>query len=490
MANENIVLIMSDQHHKRAMSSAGHPIVKTPAMDKLASRGLSFSNAHCNFPLCGPSRAAFMTGRHPHENGVLTNDAEIPCDMPTFAHSFHVNGYETVLSGRMHFVGLDQRHGFEKRLIGDCPESSFIAAGWQLQQVLGDLVDTPGMSLTGLKKSGPGNSGYLDYDKAVTKATLDYLEERQQTKNDQPFLLVAGYAMPHCPFVCEPDDFYQYYDQVPLRDSREESLGEQHPFYQQLRKRWGSNPLPDAATMRRVETAYYGMVNHMDRQVGAIMDAIDNSDYADNTTIIYTSDHGEQLGEHGMWWKSTFMEGSIGVPLLVSTSDKKRTGQTSKANVSLMDIGPTLLDLVGIETTPGTTAASFRCVLDDDESQWSDAVFAENCFPSYFSSPQRMYKKGPWKYSYFHDMPAQLFNIDDDPNEEHNLANDPAQVDRIKEMNARVLENWDPHAQAETIKLRSEELRLIGQSQKLVMPPEPDPLWFDTVPENYIEDIT
>ena len=158
-------------------------------------------------------------------------------------------------------------------------------------------------------------------------------------------------------------------------------------------------------------------------------------------------------------------------------------------NVSLMDIGPTLLDLADIAPTPGATAESFKCILDADESQWHDEVFAENCFPGFFSSPQRMYRKGPWKYSYFHEMPAQLFNIDDDPHEKNDLANDPVQAERIKTMQARVLENWDPVAEAEAIKLRNEELQLIGQSQKLAMPPEPDPLWFESPLENYIDEI-
>ncbi len=495
MRKPNIVLIMSDQHHKRAMSWAGHPYVKTPAMDRLASKGFSFRQTFCNYPLCGPSRAAFMTAQHPYENKVVTNTGEIRTDTPTFAHQFLASGYETVLSGRMHFVGIDQRHGFEKRLIGDVPESAHISAGWKLSNVLGELAGTAGMSKHGVEKSGPGRSGYLSYDEHVTKATVKFLEDRKTNPSDKPYMMTVGYVMPHCPFVAESDDFYQYWDQLPTPQTSEESLGEQHPFTEELRRHWGVNPLPDAQTQKRTAAAYLGMVNHLDRQINAVVQAIEASGEADNTIIVYTSDHGEQLGEHGLWWKSTFYEGSIGVPLIIARPNDPRAGEETQANVSLMDIGPTLLDLAGLDPLPGASGKSFRCVLDGQEADWCDEVFAEQTKSmvgdamSDVGFPQRMLKQGSWKYVYYHGMRPQLFNTTEDPNEEHDLWNDPAQADRIKAMHARVLQDWDPEKENKRHQTNREQLAVIARATRAAPPPEPDPVWFKTPPENYIDPI-
>ncbi len=501
MRKPNIVLIMSDQHHKRAMSWAGHPYVKTPAMDHLASKGLSFRQAFCAYPLCGPSRASFMTSQHPHETGVFTHQGEFRTDTPTFAHQFLASGYETILSGRMHFVGLDQRHGFERRLLGDVSPTAFLATlfknttGEHLNPVLTDLHGTQGMSKQGIEKSGPGNSGYLAYDKQVTKATVKFLEERKTNPSDKPYMLTVGYIMPHCPFVAESDDFYQYWDQLPTPDTREESLGQQHPFLEELRRHWGVNPMPDAQTFKRVQAAYYAMVNHLDRQIDAVMQAIEASGEADNTIIVYTSDHGEQLGEHGLWWKSTFYEGSIGVPLIISRPNDPRAGEETQSNVSLMDIGPTLLDLAGLDPLPGVSGQSFRCVLDDKEDDWCDEVFAENSNSlagpqmSTLGLPQRMFKQGPWKYVYYHGMRPQLFNTAEDPLEENDLWDDPSQTDRVKAMQARALDEWDPEIERQRHEVIDQQYAVFAKATCAAPPAEPDEAWFDSPPKNYIEPI-
>lgn len=152
----NILIIMSDQHHARVMGNAGDPYARTPALDALTARGVSFSNTYCTFPLCGPSRMSFMTGRQPFDLRHWDNEGQLNGAIPTFAHAFLAGGYDTVLSGRMHFVGCDQRHGFAERTMGDVSESSILPAGMSLKKILGDLVDTPGMRLAGIQKSGPG----------------------------------------------------------------------------------------------------------------------------------------------------------------------------------------------------------------------------------------------------------------------------------------------------------------------------------------------
>ena len=156
----NIVLVMSDQHHPGFMGCAGEPLVKTPAMDRLAGQGVRMTQTYCTFPLCGPSRASFLTSRLPSAVDCMFNHSTLTPDVATFAHQFLVGGYDPVLCGRMHMVGYDQLHGFTQRIAPDVPDSVHIGGGWKLQNILGDLIDTPGYSRQGLIKSGPGATGY------------------------------------------------------------------------------------------------------------------------------------------------------------------------------------------------------------------------------------------------------------------------------------------------------------------------------------------
>lgn len=479
----HVLVIMSDQHHRDFMGVAGHPRVRTPHLDALAARGRWCSHAYCPFPLCGPSRASFMTGRQPQHTGVLANHTEFRGDMPTFAHGFGAAGYETVLSGRMHFVGLDQRHGFERRLIGDVPASGYIAAGWALEAVLGELRDTPGMGLQGLTKSGAGRSGYLAYDEAVTATTTAYLRER---RDDRPLLLVVGYVMPHCPFVADPEDYALYDGVVPLPTLTDADLADQHPYTAAQRRRYGTSPLPDPATRRRVATAYHGMVTHLDRQVGQVLAALADAGMADQTLVLYTSDHGEQLGEHGCWWKSTFYNGSIGVPLVAAGPGIAPAPAPITANVSLTDIGPTLLELAGLEPLPDVDGRSVAGLLQGRGVDGPDRVYGEYVdSPGQPGTPQRMVKDGPWKYVYYHGQPPQLFH-DDDPGESVDHARDPAQAERLAAMRALALDGWDPEAVAALHAERLRQATLVGRwGRAAVAKLELDPPWFDAPPPNH-----
>ncbi|MBI3831858.1 MAG: sulfatase-like hydrolase/transferase [Planctomycetes bacterium] len=487
----NILLLMSDQHHKRALGCADRQRSHTPNLDALAARGARFENTSCPFPLCGPSRMAFMTARWPHRTDCLTNLSELSSDIPTFAHAFHAAGYETVLSGRMHFVGFDQRHGFERRLIGDVPPSAFIKKGWGLEPVLGNLVDTPGMSRAGIAKSGPGRTGYHAYDEAVTDATVRWLQERKARKSSaetKPFMLVAGLASPHCPFVAPPEDFYRYWDALTDADLPDPRLDTLHPVHQEMRKRSGIDPLPDAVIRRRVHCAYLGLVTFLDRCVGRMLDALRESGLQENTVVVYTSDHGEQLGEHGMWWKSTFYEGSVGVPLLMAGPGVRLSGLVRCENVNLIDLGPTLLDLAGAEGLPGADGRSFARLLKGDSSNWVNETFAEHVSWNGMQ-PQRMVRRGPWKYCYYHGNAPELFNLDEDPHEFHNRATDPACAQVCADLKARVLEEWDPERMATRLALLQKEETLLTKWHRSRHLPEPDPAWFDAPQDNHIEPI-
>lgn len=490
----NILVIMSDQHHAGVLGSEGDRVVDTPCLDALAARGVRFAQAYCPSPLCGPSRMAFMTARQPHETGVWSNECSLNSDVPTFAHGFLAGGYQTVLSGRMHFVGTDQRHGFQTRLVGDVPESAYLAAGWQLTQVLGDLVDTPGYSVAGLRKSGPGRTGYHAYDERVTEVTCDWLRQRGRAPAmASPFLLVVGYAAPHCPFVAPPEDFAHAARRIGPADLPAPDLGV-HPWLAQMRRRAGVDPPPPRQDQWRARVAYYGLCRFLDRQVAAVLAALTAAGLADDTIVVYTSDHGEMLGEHGWWWKSTFYEGACRVPLLIAGPPLPLPAGRPNAvgaNVSLLDLGPTLLDLAGLPPLPGVSGRSFAGFLRAPApTAWPDRVFAELAGaggPEHPVQPQRMVRSGPWKYVYYHDAGETLHHLADDPHELRDVAADPQMRPVVAELRAAALAGWDPVAIERRLATELAERQLIRCWLEAVRPPEPDPLWFAASPPNWVD---
>ncbi len=482
----NILLIMSDQHHAGVMGCAGDAIAQTPNLDRLAREGLLFSNAYCAFPLCGPSRMSFMTCRHPHEIGLWDNESQLSSDTPTFAHSFLAAGYDTVLAGRMHFVGGDQRHGYAQRLIGDVPESAYLAAGWKLKKVLGDLVDTPGMSLNGLLKSGPGRTGYHAYDEAVTHAAVAWLQQRGRGDQGNPFLLTVGYAAPHCPFVAPPADFEALGRRITPSDLPRPE-GRLHPANALKRKAYGTDPEPPVDAQWRTRVAYYGLCTFLDRQIGAVLSALQSTALAENAVVVYCSDHGEMLGEHGMWWKSTFYDGASRVPLIISWPGQLKAGGSRAEKVSLMDIGTTLIDLAGIEPLAGASGRSFRSLLvENADGQWDDTVFAEYAERG-SGAVSRMVRSGPWKFNYYHGMQPELYNLQDDPGETTDLAGQPQLRSIAQRLRELALRDWVPERVSGYMERRNRELALIAGWVNAVAPPEPDPLWFSAPPENWVD---
>jgi len=479
---------MSDQHHPRFMSCAGEPLVQTPNLDALAARGTRFSNAYCNFPLCCPSRMSFLSSRLPSQISCLTNSAQLGSDVPTFAHAFNEADYETVLCGRMHINGPDQRHGFVKRIIGDVTpvyERQYAT----IAQVLGDVLKgTTGPDANAIRVSGPGESGYQAYDRAVTDAAVNYLNERD-ADGSSPFMMVVGYVLPHAPFVAPPEDYALYDKQITIDDLPQHDPDLLHPEMHRLQRRARLEDTDPVALedQRRARVAYYGMCTYLDRLIGEVVASLESTGQLENTIIVYTSDHGEQLGEHGMWWKHTFYEGSVGVPLIFAGPGVPQ-GHVADGNVSLLDIGPTLLGMAGGPEIPRADGRSFRCLFDDNDAAWHDTVIAENLWPPDAPCLHRMIKRGPWKLCHYHGYEPQLFNLDDDPQELNDRAADPACQAVCDELMRDLLHNWDHDAIMREHQADLQIQTWAGNWRQKSDLPEPDALWFDEAPENWVGD--
>lgn len=448
----NILVILSDQHHARFMGNAGHPVVETPHLDRLAREGVRFDAAYCPSPLCGPSRMSFLTGLYPCHSGVYANGQALASDLPTFAHALGGAGYDTALIGRMHLVGPDPHHGFEEKWGQDVTPSTL---GGGILPLLEGLAAGGGPE--GLQLSGPGDSAYQHYDDRITDLACDWLARRPP---DRPFCLTVGLALPHNPFVCSPDDYQRYIDRVPQPLPRDRRGGGSHPLERRKRDaiQWDRVTAEDEW---RTLIAYHGSVTATDRRVGRILEELDRQGLTDDTLLIYTSDHGEAAGERGLWYKTTMYEGSAAIPLILRCPRHIPGGQTRSECVNLIDVTATLLETAGLPPLPAGDGRSLWGLATGVNPDWKNETFAEYGTRWGCSELSRMIRRGSWKYVYYDGYPDELFDLSSDPRETRNLAEAPECQGIRRDLRNRLMTDWDPVRINRDLDLWNERNRLI-----------------------------
>lgn len=481
MEKPNIIYILSDQHNASVMGCAGDPYVKTPNLDALAQQGTMLTNSYCNSPLCCPSRASMLSGLLPSENGVYNNMQALRSDQATFVHSLSVAGYETVLSGRMHFNGPDQRHGYEKRFVGDIT-NSHPGTG---SGVYGSGVfrATPGQNRYAIEFSGAGNSAVLCFDHDVTDAACDYLEQRDDTR---PLFMTVGLYGPHCPYICPEDLFNYYYGLLPEPEEiTEEYRNSIHPAIQDWYKNRGVTDI-SVEDVKRVRAAYYGMVTHIDNLVGKIMNKIKDTLGLDNTIIVYGSDHGDNIGEHGLFWKTNFYEGSSRIPLIFSWKDVFAKNTKINGLTSLLDLAPTFIDIANGSSLPHMNGESLLENLKTGKEVAEDRVVISQLADIKGDTPSAMIRKNEYKFvlHYGHETP-QLFDLNNDPNEYHDLAENPEYLEVRNELKEELLKYWDPEKVSEDVELAKAHLKIL-EKWGSVTNVEPVDAWSSDPKENYI----
>lgn len=391
----DILIFLSDQHDGRILSHMGETVIRTPNLDRLAREGVSFSAAYTSCPLCVPARMSMLTGRLPSRTGVFTNSGSIHPEMPTFLHSLQLAGYETVLCGRMHFEGEDQRHGFTKRIALDITPTDF---GGQ-DAFLRNLAPC-GVLLTGagcLQAVGGGNSPTLEYDRYVVAEALSWLRQ----EHEKPQCIVVGTYGPHHPYVAEPELYQYYYDRVGLPENLEAGI----PSYYQEKPRDCNTAL-----VRAVRAAYWGLIEFADNCVGAVRSAW--NEYLKRTgrrgVFAYLSDHGDHAGERGMYGKQTLFEPSVRVPLLFA-GDGIPENRRIQTPVSLLDIAPTIIQLAGGEQLPNCDGRDLLHTLQTGEEPECRSVVSEWITGPYSFGTHygRMIRKGKFKLVHFPDFPEE-----------------------------------------------------------------------------------
>ncbi|MEE2657765.1 MAG: sulfatase-like hydrolase/transferase [Candidatus Latescibacterota bacterium] len=449
----NLLYMHSDQHSPFVASCYGDNVVDTPNLDALAKRGVTLDGCYCPSPICVPSRMSALTGRYPYENRVWTNSHILDSSIPTLAHAMGAGGYRPALIGRMHAVGPDQLHGYAERLVGDHGPNQ--AGGRGVDH--GELSGTAGPARVSLTKSGSGQSAYQVHDEDVAASAVDWLNRygvrRRSGVETEPFSLSVGFMLPHQPFVARRQDYERYQGRVPPPQNPMPFSDDLHPHIRTWRSTTGIKEVMEEEVIR-ARVAYWALVYRMDVLIGQIFEALRLNDLEDNTFIIYTSDHGEQVGERGLWWKQTFYDESARIPAIVSWPGHLPNGERCHRVTSTFDLNATMLDALDCPALPYSRGRSLLPLLRGESTDWGDIAFSEFCQDSAGAGgpfpengiQQRMVRFGDWKLNYYHGQPCQLFNLCDDPRELDDRADDPACREIRGELLDRVLDGWDPEA--------------------------------------------
>ncbi len=411
---KNILVIISDEHRRDTIGAMGHPIVKTPNLDKLAAEGTMFTRAYTASPMCVPTRAALASGSYPHQHGFWDSVHAFDGRTPNWMQMTRDHGYNVTSIGKLHFKSGDVDNGFTEEIL---PMHIVDGTGW----VIGLLRDDPpnyASSPELADEVGKGSSSYTDYDKAITSATEAWLKD--PARHETPFVGFVSLVSPHYPLIA-PDEFYDLYpeDEMPLP----EPSSQLHPELQHMADFLNYEKHFDDKRKKQAIAAYYGLVSFLDHCVGRIITALENAGLKDDTIIIYTSDHGEMLGDKGLWTKMVMYEASVGIPMIIS-GDGIPKGKITSTGAHLLDIAATIVMGTGQEQPSDWPGKNLAELAQSNEDK-SRPIFAEY-HDGGSSTGTFMMAWDDWKLIWYVGMPPQLFNLKSDPKEQNDLAHDPA----------------------------------------------------------------
>lgn len=433
----NLLIIMSDEHQARALGCAGHPLVHTPNIDALAGRGTRFTDAYTPSPICVPARAAFATGKYVHQIGYWDNAMAYDGRVSGWGHQLQQAGVQVESIGKLHYRSENDRAGFDAEHI-----PMMVAGGvgmvWASIRKEDERV-TKDKRMLG-EAIGPGESPYTEYDRAVVRTCESWFQKRVSSGDDRCWCLFVGLVAPHFPLVVPKE----YFDLYPLDEVGDAKL---HPNTGYRRHPWveKQNAMMDSEARFRDETerlsafaAYFGLCTSLDHSVGQILDALEASGFADRTTVVYTSDHGDNLGARGLWGKSNFYRESIDIPLIIADPDLGY-GEC-QTPVSLLDLSATVSDFFGQELdSPGTSLLDIASA----PANPNRTVFSEYHAAGAVSGAY-MVRRGRWKYHHYVGFTPELFDLETDPEELVDLGESDDHAAIRSEMHTLLLDICDP----------------------------------------------
>jgi choline-sulfatase len=437
----HLLIIQADQLAASALACYGGATALTPHIDRLAREGVVFESFYTNSPLCAPSRFSMLSGQLPSAIGAYDNAADFAADVPTVAHYLRAAGYQTYLSGKMHFCGPDQLHGFEHRLTTDIYPADY---GWTPDWTRFDQRLSWYHVMNSVTEAGPcTRTNQVDFDDEVVYRARQQLFDIARGKDDRPFFMVVSLTHPHDPYTT-PSEYWDRYEGVPIPGPTVSlRYDELDPHSQRIHHVIGlgeQTPTPEQVLAAR--RAYYGSIAYVDDQVGALLKTLRDARLDEDTIVLLTSDHGDMLGERGLWFKMTFFEGGCRIPLIVHAPGRYAPHRVA-THASLVDLVPTLVEM--------GTAAPFRPVVPIEGQSLLPALHGrpvrDEAIGEFMGeaaiAPILMIRRGREKFVHCPVDPDQLYDLVSDPHERINLAADPAHAERVAGYRAEIAARWD-----------------------------------------------
>ncbi len=440
MKQPNILIFMVDQLNGTLFPDGPADWLHAPNLKELAAQSTRFTNTYTASPLCAPGRASFMSGLLPSRSRVYDNAAEFSADIPTYAHHLRRAGYHTCLSGKMHFVGPDQLHGFEQRLTTDIYPADF---GWTPDyRKPGERIDWWYHNMGSVTGAGVAEvSNQMEYDDEVTFHAVRKVHDLARGHDHRPWSLTVSFTHPHDPYVARKKYWDLYTDCEHLLPNVPAMEYEQHdPHAQRIfdANDWRNFDISER-DIKRSRQAYFANISYIDDKIGEVMEALRNT--RQDAVILFLSDHGDMLGERGLWFKMCFYEGSSRVPLMVSAPDMEPG--LINAPVSTIDVCPTICDLAGVsmdEVMPWVEGQSL-VPMGPGMKRMTPVAMEYAAEASY--SPLISLRQGRWKYTNCALDPEQLFDLESDPHELVNRAGDLSLSKVIEYFRREAAARWD-----------------------------------------------
>ncbi len=480
----NILLVMADQMIPFLTGAYGNKSVKTPNMDKLVSEGVRFDSAYTPCPICAPARASMMTGNYISNHKVIDNAAPLKSDEPTFCHYLTAEGYDTVLSGKMHFIGPDQQHGFEKRLVKNMYFADF---EWTMTREEGkargycaSFYKNP-IAIDYVNGGPKQYSQLFEYDEEAHSRGLEYIYSRRmevggtlqkppKKRDNKPFFLCVSYNHPHEPLQPTKDLWDMYENEeieipkfpVDMEDSYS-AMDKWLNIFHGVHK----VDMKDKKALKNMRRAYYALVTYIDNKLGELLKALEDTGLKENTIIIFTSDHGDMLGEKGMVQKRSFYEYSCRIPLIIKFPGEDYSGLKVNQHVSLLDLGPTILDMAGISEKKRVPMDGKSLIPLLDNSDTSERVVYSEMHNEGVLETCFMIRKGKYKYIYINNNKPQLFDIENDPGEWKNLSGNPKYKDIEDDLQTCILNKFNPEKIEKEVRKDLQKRKVIKEAMKL-----------------------
>ena len=422
MQGNNILFIMADEHNYNCINQLGNDFIITPNIDSLVKEGTTFTSASTPSPLCVPARASLATGTYVHTNKYWDGAHAYDARVPGWQHVLRDNNVNVTSIGKLHYKDRTIDTGFTETI-----------EPMHLKDGLGDLFGLlreempPKDACKRLSEElGRGDCEYLEYDRLITNKAIEWIrKQKKREKPDSPWVLFVSFVSPHYPLIAPPD-FYDLYNDANLPYDNYQNLSKNklHSWVKGIRESWPYDDYMDEEKRKIAVQAYYGMCSFMDSNVGKLLTELKQCDIYDDTTIIYASDHGESLGNRGLWGKMTMYEDSASIPLIIKGPNFKKN-RMCKTPVTLIDLYPTIFDILSLDhvaSEANIDGESLRAIANKTYDKNRCVLSEYHGAGSYGGA--FMLRMGDYKYIYYVGHQPEVFDIKSDPNEKQNLAND------------------------------------------------------------------